>query len=139
MNETILLWLFGIIAASLAALSSAVFLQAQRLTKLETIFNFWIETIGKKAAQILHSPGDHLGLDKYLDKFLKDHPALVYEDWIEIKLMCEKVENDPTVESSKRLIAGFVAAGAIQKMMLMNKNVSSVSELRNNPSNGKGL
>ena len=133
MSEPITLWLFGILAGCIGTVAIAVFMIAQRLVKLETIFNFWIETIGKKAANILHSPVDHFGLDKYLDKFLHDHPVLIYEDWEEIKRMCEKVENDKSVESVKRFVAGFVAAGAMQKMMLMDKNLSPLSELRSNP------
>jgi hypothetical protein len=133
MNETIILALFGGIGICLMALAGATYTLSQRMTKMETIFNFWIETIGNKAAKILHSPGDSLGLDKYLDKYLNDHPALVLEDWVEIKLMCEKVEQNREVDAGKRLIAGFVAAGAQQKILLITKNLPRQSELRNNP------
>ena len=139
MNEESIKWLFGIIIVLLFAVCGAIYLLGQRVTKIETIFNFWVETIGKKAAQILHSPGDHLGLDKYLDKFLKEHPTntLSLQDWFEIKIMCERVERDESVESGKRLVAGFVAAGAIQKIMLMQKRLPTASDLRTNPNHSQ--
>jgi hypothetical protein len=137
MSETLLLWLFGIIAAGISTVAGAVYLQSQRLTRLETIFNFWIETIGNKAAQILHSPHDDLGLDKYLDKYINEHPTLVLADWIEIKIMCERAEKNIAIEPGRRLVAGFVAAGAMQKILLLNKNLPVLSELRPNPSTGQ--
>jgi hypothetical protein len=137
MSEAFQLWLFGIVIGALFVLAGAIYLLAQRQTKIETIFNFWIETIGAKAANILHSPGDHLGLDKYLDKYLHDHPQMTLEDWVELKLMCEKVEKDECIDSGKRLVAGFFAAGAIHKIMLITKNLPTHSELRQNPVNGE--
>ena len=133
MNETILIWLFGIIAVLLSCIFGILYTQAQRLVKMETIFNFWVETIGKKAAQILHSPGDHFGLDKYLDSYIENHPDMNLQDWYELKILCERVERDETIESGKRLIAGFVAAGAIQKIMLMQNKLPTISELRPHP------
>jgi hypothetical protein len=43
------------------------------------------------------------------------------------------VEKDEKIESGKRLVAGFVAAGAAQKMLLMRQRKSIISELRVNP------
>src|ERR1035438_10282726 len=109
MSDQILIAAFSLIILCLGAILAYMFSFNYRLTKLETIFNFWIDTIGKKAAEILHSPNDHLGLDKYLEKYLGDHPTLSYGDFCEIKLMCEKVEKDVNIDAGKRLIAGFVA------------------------------
>ena len=133
MNEGLLLGIFGVFVTALFAMAGAIYILSQRVTKMETIFNFWIDTIGRKAAQLLHSPDDHHGLDKYLEKYLGDHPSLNLEDWYTIKRICGDIENDNKLDSGKRFIAGFVAAGAAQKILLWNKGVSMASELRINP------
>jgi hypothetical protein len=112
MSETTLLYIFSAIAICIAAATGLAINIAQRLTRIET----WMEIIGMKTAKILHSDGDVLGIDAYLDKYLKQSQKLSYKDWTSLKIACEKVESNPKVHEGKRLMAGFVAAVAIHNM-----------------------
>jgi hypothetical protein len=112
MSDSITIALFTAIGCATAAFTAFSIKTSSRLARIET----WLEIIGLKTAKILHSPGDALGIDSYLDKYLKQDQSLSYEDWTALKLSCEKVESNAAVPEGKRLMAGFVAAVAIHNM-----------------------
>lgn len=72
MSDTILMWLLGALFAlsvgGICAGAGFVLAFSVRFTRIETV----ISIISKKAAEILHSPTNHLKLDEVLDKFMAD-------------------------------------------------------------------
>lgn len=53
---------------------------SERIRVLEILF----ETFGRKAARAIHSPTDHYGIDRLLDKYIDRHYELSMEEWQEL-------------------------------------------------------
>ena len=63
----------------------------------------------KNAAKALHSPDDHLGIDKLLDKYIHNHD-LTQEEWVELKYAMDTIIHDPSKTPGERSLAGQLAA-----------------------------
>src|SRR5690349_18538347 len=93
MNETwaqILLGLcctavFGIISSGAVCVING----ASRLSRVEASVEFLIDATGRLAAKKLHSPDDHLGIDFYLDEYIKNHHDMSMIQWQEFKEICK--------------------------------------------------
>lgn len=114
MNETLLIWLFGGIAAWLGAVTGLVLVLKTEVTKIRTI----LIITSKRAAEILHSPDDHLGIDELLDKYKAKEHELSYGEWQELKVRCEEIIANPACPKSERLLALFVVEFSVHKLML---------------------
>jgi hypothetical protein len=82
-----------------------------RVVKLETLLTMF----GKKAANILHSPHTP-ELDTLLEKYVKRHYELTYEEWKRLKQLCEEVIKEPHIKGDKVVFAAFLAAVADHKL-----------------------
>lgn len=122
MNETVLMWLFGGLCAWNAALSGATFSLYKEITKIRTI----LIITSKRAAEILHSPDDHLGIDQLLDRYITKEHELSYNDWQELKARCEEIIANPSCAKSERLLALFVVEFSQHKLMLRPNNFPPV-------------
>lgn len=111
------IWLFGGIGVCIVAGVAFAFGVTQRITRLETMFDM----LGKRAAKILHSPDDHLGIDALLDKYILGHYDLPSEDWIVLKTSLAEIENDTSRSKDERLLCAFVSALADHKLMRNGK------------------
>lgn len=126
MNEATLIWLFGTMITVLGGWcflnTKQIFTIKDDVKKIVLALELFIAENGKGAAIILHSPDDHLGMDKLLDKYIANHFSLSMEDWIRLKELCEQVKNDSNTSVSEKmaakdLIASLMAQIALSKNM----------------------
>lgn len=106
------MWLFGGLCAWNAALSGATFSLYKEITKIRTI----LIITSKRAAEILHSPDDHLGLDALLDEYKKHEYDLSFSQWEDLKQRCEEIINNPHCTKSERLLALLVTEFSVHKL-----------------------
>lgn len=126
MNETLLLWLFGILGAWNVIISGQVFILRQEVLKMRTIMII----TSKRAAEILHSPDDHLGIDQLLDKYKAKEHELAYSDWQELKTRCEEIIANPQCTKSERLLALMVVEFSVHKLMMKPNKYQETSEFQ---------
>ncbi len=119
MNETLLIWIFGGVFTWLGALTGMFLLLRTDVTKIRTI----LIITSKRAAEILHSPDDHLGLDALLDRYKSKEHELTYLEWQELKDRCEEIIANPACTKSERLLALMVVEFSVHKLMLKPMNV----------------
>lgn len=113
MNETLLIWLFGGMAAWLGSLTGLAMVTSREVTKIRTI----LIITSKRAAEILHSPDDHLQLDALLDEYKKHEHELTNVQWTELKIRCDEIIADPKCTKSERLLALLVSEFSSHKLM----------------------
>lgn len=77
--------LFGAIISLAVAATGFAFVIVQRVSRLETQFEDWIDRQGIRAADILHSPDDHLGIDYYLEQYKLHFHEMTMEQWISFR------------------------------------------------------
>ena len=112
MNETLIIWLFGGVSAWLVAITGMVLLLKTEVTKIRTI----LVITSKRAAEILHSPDDHLGIDSLLDKYIEKHHELSFREWEQLKGRCEDIIKNPSCTKSERMLALFVVEFSVHKL-----------------------
>lgn len=112
MNETLQMWLFGAAFGAIVALAIFVASLRNEVVKIRTI----LIITSKRAAEILHSPDDHLGLDELLDQYKLHEHDLSYSQWEALKKRCEEIIADPKCTKSERLLALIVSEFSIHKL-----------------------
>ena len=83
----------------------------QRITRLETFF----EVLGKKAANILHSPHTP-ELDSFIEKYVSD--KMLPDDWQHLLRLVDDVEGNLDRPKEERALAAMVAAACRKKLNL---------------------
>lgn len=112
MSETMLIWLFGIVGLWCLTNTATIYTLVVIVSKLKTI----LIMTSKRAADILHSPDDHLGLDALLEKH-KDGPhRLTSEEWDVLKRECDKIVANPANTKSERLAALFIVEFSLDRL-----------------------
>lgn len=104
MSEHLIIFLVGQTVALIGVCLTAYIRMGNRVTRLEMAFTM----LGTKAAKLLHSPDDHHGIDKLLDKYIDHTYELSYSEWEELLGKCEQIENDHTLEKQERILAAFL-------------------------------
>lgn len=112
MNETVQMWLFGAAFGAIVSLAIIVALLRVEVIKIRTI----LIITSKRAAEILHSPDDHLGLDTLLDEYKKHEHDLSYMQWEELKQRCDEIVINPGCSKSERLLALLVTEFSVHKL-----------------------
>lgn len=122
MNENWEIALFGLVATAIAGLVTAgtamFFLLGNRITSLEVAQNFLTDALGMKAARILHSPDNHLGIDYYLDRYIQGHHDMSYREWMDLHEAMMETVNNPIATKNEKSQARFLAELAIHKTMI---------------------
>lgn len=90
-----------------------------KTTKLAV--KLFVDGMGKAAVEVLHSPDDHLHLDRYLDKYMAGHYDMSNEDWADFKEKCERLQTDETLSEAERkaaydIVVAFSVQMAIHKL-----------------------
>jgi hypothetical protein len=115
MSETLQIWLFGVLGAWMVVLTGGFFRMWTTLTEVKTT----MVLTSKEAAKILHSPEDHLGIDKLLEKwiatvdrlhgrYIERDCELTYEEWLELKEACENIISNDRLDANTRMAALLV-------------------------------
>lgn len=103
MSEIAAAWICAAVAVMglFGSIVAVYVLLVQRITRLETFF----EVLGKKAAQVLHSPHTP-ELDYHLEKYING--KMQDGDWATLLVLVEEIEHDLTKSKSERALAGFI-------------------------------
>jgi hypothetical protein len=94
------------------------FVISNRVTRIESSLEFWIDSMGRLAAKKLHSPDDHLGIDAFLDIYIQNAHTMTLEQWSEFKLVCLKSRSDPLATKAEKAYAEFLIELCEYKMSL---------------------
>lgn len=117
-EKEIVAWAFGIIAAILGGLIVAFVKGYIHLYKEVTQIKVILSMMGEATARALHSPSDHLGLDKYIDHYLFHEYELPLKEWDEFRAKLMEIANDKTRDSNTRFLADSMAIFCEHKLML---------------------
>lgn len=98
----------GWAAAITAAGAGAVLLLTNRITRLETRFEDWLDRAGVLTAKALHSPDNHLGIDHYLDRYIVGHHDMSLEEWTAFHDICVGVVRNEGATKLERVQAEFL-------------------------------
>lgn len=114
MSEALLIWLFGILGGWMLAITIGGFRLHLAVTEVKAI----LRMTSKRAAEILHSPDDHLGVDKLLDLYIEKENELTTEQWQQLHDAMEKIIADLNVSKQERSLALWVSAFSSNKLKL---------------------
>lgn len=104
MSEPLLIWLFGGLCAWSCALSVAVFRLFLTVTKITMV----LLTVSKQAAAVLHHSDDRYSIDHLLEKYIKRHHELSYEEWQELFTKTQMIIDDPNIAKGDRVAASLL-------------------------------
>lgn len=117
MNETLQMWLFGALFACAGVGAFFVLQFSIRLTRIETMFDL----LGKRAAKFLHSPTNHLGVDRLLELYMDHHHDLSMQQWEDLHFAMEVVVKNANASANEKLLAVFLAELCNHKLMMFRK------------------
>lgn len=127
MNENWQIALFTVFgAAILAAITGTVgsyIMLIQRITKLETTLDFWVNEVGTKALDLLHSPTNHLGLDALIEQYQAHEYDLTNEQWENLRIICAEIRQREGVGKDEKMLAVLGEALATHKLMRSGRGV----------------
>lgn len=84
-----ILFILGSFASTLTAGTIAHISVVQRIARLEAVF----ELMGGKALKKMHSPTNHHGLDRIIEKYAQTHD-LTMDEWVIVRDVCEKIVHE---------------------------------------------
>lgn len=113
MSETLLIWLFGGAASWMLLLT----IGGLRLHILITEVRAILRMTSKRAAEILHSPDDHLGIDSLLDKYIEREHELTWPEWGQLLDACDAIAKDSVNSKQERFLAAFLCEVCKHKRM----------------------
>jgi hypothetical protein len=113
MSEVMAAWIAAVcaIVAIMGSIGAVYVALAQRITRLETFF----EVLGRKAAQVLHSPHTP-ELDHYLEKYISG--KMDDSDWLKLLQLVEVIEVDLKNPKAERALAGFISVHCRKRLGL---------------------
>lgn len=112
MSETTIQWIlagFGIWNVALSGALISVMLDNARMKSV-------MVSISKKAADMLHSPDDHFGIDKLLEKYIAHDHDLTLAEWQELFNKCDRIMDDKSISPGHRCLAMFVKELSTHKL-----------------------
>lgn len=94
---------------------------SRRLVAVETrqaIRDKFFDELDKRIFTLLHSPDDHLGLDKLIDKYRSQNHELSVEDWTALKFRCDEIFRNESLPKDERLLASLGLALCEHKLQI---------------------
>lgn len=120
--------MFTVFGAAILSVIGGIFgsyiLLVQRITKLETTLDFWVNEVGTKALDLLHSPSNHLGLDALIDEYRSHNYDLADEQWENLRVICAEIQARENVTKDEKLLAVLGEALSNHKLMRSGKSVT---------------
>lgn len=117
MNETLQIWLYGALFACVGVGAFFVLQFSIRLTRIETMFDL----LGKRAAKFLHSPDNHLGVDKLLELYVDHQHELTMQQWEDLMFAMEVIVKNSSANANEKLLAAFLSELCRHKLMMFKK------------------
>ena len=121
MNETWAQILLGLCCTAIFGIVSAgtmcVVVGNGRLSRVEASVEFLIDAMGRLAAKKLHSPDDHLGIDYYLDVYIKHHHDMSFLEWTNFKEVCKMTRLNDKASKEEKAYAEFLIELCEHKLM----------------------
>lgn len=105
-------WVFTITVG----VAATVVVMRERLTRLETRFEDWLDRAGVLAAKVLHSPDNHLGIDGYLDSYIAHHHDMSLQEWADFHDICVEVTRDEKSTKLEKVQAEFLMQLCLHKI-----------------------
>lgn len=128
--------LVGACFAKLSSQADKISILSEKIIKLETSFDFWIESVGKKALSLLHSPTDHLRLDQLIEEYEKHDYDLTSEQWEDLRIKCQEISTDVNATKNEKLLATLGRLLADHKKMRYSlEGETLVTQQKNESSN----
>lgn len=121
----LVIFVLGQAAVLIGGSVGAYILIVQRITKLETTLDFWVNEVGTKALDLLHSPTNHLGLDALIDEYRKHDYDLTDEQWENLRIICAEIQTRKDVGKDEKLLAALGEALSNHKLMRSGKLAKS--------------
>lgn len=125
MNENWQIAIFVALAGAIVTVAGGViafaFQTTGRLSRVEQSVEFLIDATGRLAAKKLHSPDDHLGIDKYLDIYIHHNHDMSIQDWQELKDHCLGSRSNPSATRNEKAYAEFLIELCEHKMIFSGK------------------
>ena len=120
MSETWQITLFSGIGAILCGIIVAgvalAFVLSNRITRIETQFEDWLDRCGLMAAKALHSPDNHLGIDYFLDQYVNNSFDMADQDWVNLREVCASTMQNPSATKLEQVQAEFLKHLADHKL-----------------------
>ena len=110
MSQELLISLFSAAASWMLTLTILWNATRNEMRNTRLAVKLFIDGMGKAAAEVLHSPEDHLGLDRYLDKYIDGHFDMSDNDWAEFRKICTRLQSDKSMSDAERIAAGTILA-----------------------------
>lgn len=123
MNETLQIWLYGALFACVGVGAFFVLQFSIRLTRIETMFDL----LGKRAAKLLHSPDNHLGVDRLLELYVDHQHELTMQQWEDLKFAMEALITSNKSSANEKVLAAFLSELCTHKLMLFRKQSERVT------------
>lgn len=121
MNETLQMWLFGALFVCVGGGAFFVLQFSIRLTRMETMFDL----LGKRAAKFLHSPDNHLGVDKLLELYMDHQHELTMNQWGELQYNMELIVKNATATANEKILAAFLSELCNHKLMVFRRQTKN--------------
>lgn len=125
MNETVIMWLLGIMLAGMgfytAASVTAYILVVQRLTALEVAQQLF----GRSQARVLRSPHTP-ELDSFIDRYIAGQ--ITKEDAERFVALCDELEQDKNNRKEERALAGGIAVMVRKEFKMLQLPIRHHSE-----------
>lgn len=124
MSETMLIWLFGLLGGWCLGNTVFVFKVWTALNDLRynsDLFRITLTSISKKAAEMLHSPDDHLNMDTMIEMYSRNDGKLTLEEWQRFHKKCEFVSGNPEASKVERFLAEVASKLSDDKLPKLKK------------------
>jgi hypothetical protein len=108
MSEETIRWIFVPVFLWLITLTKIWWDVKNDVKNLKLAVDLFIGGMGKAAALVIHRDDDRYGIDALLDRYRAHDNDLSLEDWITLKTLMDKFQNDSTVPDGTKLAVATV-------------------------------
>lgn len=116
MQQETLIWLFGVIGAWCLVLTGLWFHTKGEISRIRLAVELFVDSMGKAAVTVLHSPDDHLGFDHWCEIYEARHFEMSYHEWGEMKAACGDILNHTKATKLEKAQAKMLAAVCSHKL-----------------------
>lgn len=116
MNEETLIWLFGVLGAWNLILTGLWFHVKTDMKQIRLAVELFVDSMGKAAVTVLHSPDNHLGFDEWCDTYVARHFEMKVIEWNDMKAACEQILTNPRATKIEKGQAKMLIAVCTHKL-----------------------
>jgi hypothetical protein len=91
---------------------------SERVGRLESTLEAWLDKMGLAAAKMLHRDDDKFQVDFYLDIYRNRHHEMSMDQWIQFRVLMDETANNPKASKQEQVMAQFLAELAAHKLQM---------------------